>query len=73
MRQVRTPRAHRVVRARRYEIVLPLDPRDPELVRVKRLQRQTRTSDLVERRDVTREPVTPHTGSRTEGDAPSAS
>ncbi len=80
MRQVRTPRAHRVVRAGRYEVALPLDPRDPELVRVKRLQRQARTSDPVEHRDAHRGPVppapgpaTPHAGSRIAEGAPPAS
>lgn len=44
MRRVRITKQHRTADARRREPVLPLDPRDPDLIRAKHLQRrQART------------------------------
>lgn len=69
MRQTRISRQHRSVLARRrttQDQFLALDPRDPDVVRVKRLlARQAQVSGRqADHRDPLRRPVAPSTGRR---------
>ncbi len=67
MRQLQISQRQRAARARRHSAappLLPLDPRDPDIVRAKQLQRQRRPRGGSRSDPVTRLPVTvlPHPG-----------